>query len=310
MLVKASAPGSMMLLGEYAVLQGKQALVCAVDRRITVRLLPREDKKIKINSILGDYESEIATLKISAPFEFILTTLKKFTELMSLGCELTISSDFSHKIGLGSSAAVTVATLAALKTWLDQAVDSQELLSEARAIIREVQGLGSGADVAASVYGGMVAYKMQPMQAEKISQVHPITAVYSGYKTPTVKAVQQVEKFFSPQPHLYQEICEAIDNCAVQGIRAARAENWQGLGDTMNAQQILMHSLGVNTPDLNAIVLALRRHKNILGAKISGSGLGDCIIALGNAGDLNWGNNAIETLPVSMSLQGVVYEKN
>ncbi len=310
MLVKASAPGSMMLLGEYAVLQGKQALVCAVDQRITVRLLPRDDKKIKISSMLGDYESEIATLKIAAPFEFILTTLKKFTELMPHGCDLTITSDFSHKIGLGSSAAVTVATLAAIKTWLDQAVDAKTLLNDARAIVREVQGLGSGADVAASVYGGMVAYKMQPMLAEKILPTHSITAVYSGYKTPTVTAVRQVEKFFSPQPHLYQDICAAIDNCAVQGIRAARAENWQGLGDTMNAQQILMQSLGVNTPDLNAIVLALRRHKNVLGAKISGSGLGDCIIALGNAGDLNWGNNDIKTLPVSMSSQGVVCEKN
>ena len=36
MLFKASAPGSLMLLGEYAVLQGKSALVCAIDKRMMV----------------------------------------------------------------------------------------------------------------------------------------------------------------------------------------------------------------------------------------------------------------------------------
>jgi mevalonate kinase len=310
MLLKASAPGSMMLLGEYAVLQGKQALVCAVDQRITVTIVPRQDNKIKINSSLGSYESELNSLEIIAPFEFVLTTLKKISNQLTQGCELTITSDFSHKVGLGSSAAVTVATLAALKTLLSQNINHQELLTEARAIIREVQGLGSGADVAASVFGGMVAYKMQPLQVEKISHTHPITAVYSGYKTPTVKAVRQVEENFLPQPARYQEICDAIDNCALAGIRAARAENWQDLGDIMNVQQTLMHSLGVNTPDLNNILLTLQQHKNILGAKISGSGLGDCIIALGKANDLNWENKTIETLPISMSSQGVICEKN
>jgi mevalonate kinase len=310
MLVKASAPGSMMLLGEYAVLHGKQALVCAVDQRITVSLIPRTDQKIKINSSLGDYESDLAALNSAAPFEFILTAIKKLAPQMSQGCDITIVSDFSHRVGLGSSAAVTVATLAALKKWLNDTIDAQELLSEARAVIRSVQGLGSGADVAASVLGGMVAYKMQPLWVEKIPQLHAITAIYSGYKTPTVDAVKQVEKNFSTQPKVYEDICTAIDNCALQGVEAARAANWRGLGESMNIQQTYMHSLGVNTPDLNKIVMALRKHKNILGAKISGSGLGDCIIALGNAADLNWADTEIKNLPISMTLQGVVCEKS
>ncbi len=38
MRLKASAPGSLMLLGEYGVLYGKHALVCAIDKRIVISI--------------------------------------------------------------------------------------------------------------------------------------------------------------------------------------------------------------------------------------------------------------------------------
>ena len=47
---KASAPGSLMLLGEHAVLHGKPALVGALDKRITVTLTPMRHDRIEIIS--------------------------------------------------------------------------------------------------------------------------------------------------------------------------------------------------------------------------------------------------------------------
>ena len=57
MQLKASAPGSLMLMGEHAVLHGKKALVCAIDQRISVSLTPREDARISIVSALGEYSA-------------------------------------------------------------------------------------------------------------------------------------------------------------------------------------------------------------------------------------------------------------
>jgi mevalonate kinase len=310
MLFKASAPGSLMLLGEYAVLHGKHALVCAVDKRMTVTLAPRADKQITISSAaLGDFSTDISRLAVVAPFQFILATLKTFQKKLPSGCDLTVTSEFSDKIGFGSSAAVTVATLAALNEWFELALSPLEMVRAARKIIRQVQGLGSGADAAACVLGGMVAYKMQPLLAEKLPHQHALTAVYAGYKTPTVEAVKKVKALFAAHQQVYRQLFQAIDTCVVQGIQCVREQNWQTLGSIMNIQQGLMESLGVNTPLLSELIHALRNEAPTLGAKISGSGLGDCVVGLGTTALLTFADEKIKQIPVAISMRGVVCEK-
>ncbi|MDD2236061.1 MAG: galactokinase family protein, partial [Kiritimatiellae bacterium] len=51
-----SAPGTLMLMGEHAVLRGAPALACAVDQRIQVDLQCRRDGRLRIESALGTYE--------------------------------------------------------------------------------------------------------------------------------------------------------------------------------------------------------------------------------------------------------------
>jgi mevalonate kinase len=311
MLFKASAPGSLMLLGEYGVMHGKHALVCAVNKRMNVTIEPRSDTRIEIFSdTLGEFVTDLSNLYIEPPFRFILATLKRYRLKLKSGCTITIRSEFSDKIGLGSSAAVTVATLTALSAWLEFNFTERELIREARAIVRQVQGLGSGADVAACVLGGMVAYKMQPLMAEKIATEHPLTAVYSGYKTGTVEAVKRVKAFFASNPRLFKQLCQAIDHCAVQGISAVRTSNWANMGKMMNIQQGLMESLGVSTPLLSKIVGTLREQSFMLGAKISGSGFGDCLIGLGSVATLKFTDENVKLIRVEMTQQGVYCEKS
>ena len=309
MSFKASAPGSLMLLGEYAVLHGKHALVCAVDRRISVTLTPRDDQQIVITSAIGKLTTTPADLKIAPPFQFVLATLKKFRRQLTHGCDIEIVSEFSDQIGLGSSAAVTTALFAALTAMLQITVTPQAMIKKIRAIIRSVQGLGSGADVAACVLGGIVVYKAAPLHTEKLTGTIPLTAAYAGYKTPTATAVRQVTEFFAQQPLIFQKLCHAIDECALQGAELVRSKNWRELGKVMNMQQGLMESLGVNTPELAEAITILRTHPEIFGAKISGSGLGDCVIGLGVATSLSFNNNKIALVPVQMSTQGVRCEK-
>lgn len=281
---KASVPGSTMLLGEYAVLQQGWAVVCAVDQRVSVELIPRTDQQIEIISSLGSYQSTIADLEVQSPFQFVLTTLKKYQSQLSLGCTLTIQSEFSDKIGLSSSAAVTVATLSVVSRWLKINYSPIELIQKAREIIQQVQGRGSGADVAACVLGGVVAYRQEPLVAEKLEWTCPINLIYSGSKTPTAIAIQKVTERFAHSQELYQQILKDINQCAVDGIAAIKQNNNKNLGQIMTAQQELMEALGVNTPIMQGLIDELMSMPGILGAKISGSGLGDSVIALG---DLN-----------------------
>lgn len=283
MSYKTSAPGSLMMLGEHAVLHGGQALVAAINYRMHVTLTPRQDSKVKFHSVMGNYESLLSTLSVVAPFEFVLTTLKKYQTQFPSGFELTAQSEFSHQIGFASSAAVTVATLRAIHAWLNIAVTDDELILEARNIVREVQGMGSGADVAASVLGGVVAFRAEPFRAEKLGFDYPITVVYSGTKTKTAEVIRYVNDKFTENRSDYEKIMKGIAACAEAGILASRNHDHATLGSIMNQQQDLMRELKVNTPYLQTVIDAIQNDPNILGTKISGSGLGDCAIGLGEA---------------------------
>ena len=311
MLFRASAPGSLMLMGEHAVLEGHHALVCAIDKRMTVIVSPRSDKEITITSALGYLETNLTNLTITLPFQFVCAVLIFFKKHLRNGCDIKIESEFSSTIGFASSSAVTVALLSALSMWCDVPYSEVNLMHHARKIIRSVQGLGSGADVAACVMGGMVAYRMRPFYAEKLAMLYPISVVYSGYKTPTVDVVKQVTQRFSQNKKLYQHICRAINTCVLEGIHAVKKSDWKQFGLIMNTQQGLMDALGVNSPRLADIVDQLREQPDILGAKISGSGLGDCVLGLGNvsSASMSFSTQDIRQIPVEMTSKGVYCEK-
>lgn len=294
-----------MLFGEYAVLHGQHALVCAIDKRIHVTLTPRDDTKIILHSALGDYETTLSCLENREPFQFVLATLRSLKKYLKSGCHIHIESEFSATVGFASSAAVTVATLKALSEWLHLSFQSSQLIKLARKIIQNVQGSGSGADAAACVLGGMVLYRMQPFIAEKFSVTYPITVVYSGFKTPTSLAIKQVEKKFASFPEIFVKLMKAINECTLQAITALNQRDWKKMGNIMNIQQGLMDALGVNTVEMDGIIQLLRKEPRLLGAKISGSGLGDCVVALGECVL----HPSAKQIKVNMTKEGVRCEK-
>lgn len=285
-IYQASAPGSLMLFGEHAVLHDKQAIVCAINKRLKVTLSLRTDRQININSDkLGNFTSSLDNLEIQQPFHFVLGTIKYFIEKFSainFGFDLRIESEFAKSLGLGSSAAVIVATLKVLHDCYSSSEhDLMDLFFAARNIVREVQGVGSGADIAASIFGGIVSYKMSPCSIDKIGTHLPLIVIYSGSKVPTKDVIQKVNKLQKKHPDIFPMLYRAMEKCAVDAVTAIKNNDLHRLGELMNIHQGLQDALGVNNAILSELIYELRDHKHILGAKISGSGLGDCVIGLG-----------------------------
>ncbi len=306
-MIRASAPGSLMLFGEHAVLHGKRALVCAVTSRLTVRLGPRTDRRVCIESALGRHETSLDAPEPSIPFRFVMAALAHGLAGLPGGFDLAIDSEFSPTVGLGSSAAVTVATLAALDAHAGRTTDREALVRAAREVIRRVQGAGSGADAAASVFGGIVAYRADPMAIRRIAQAPPLTLVYSGAKTPTPEVIRRVESARAAMPAVFNAIYEAMNRVAEEATAAIEQANWTRTGALMNVAQGLMDAIGVNDAALSSIVHALRADPAVLGAKISGSGLGDCVVALGRPVRPD---PALLEIPVCISPDGVVVERD
>ncbi len=278
---KASAPGSLMLFGEHAVLYGSMAIVQAIDKHITVTLTPRDDDMIKITSALGKYHGSIKSIKIQPPWEFVLTALDLYKK--QKGCDIDINSDFSATQGFGSSAAVNVATITVLEQWLRHETSPMRIFKQAKKVMLKVQGVGSGADIAASVFNGTITYKVKPLHIEKLKHELPLTVQYCGYKTPTVTVIKQVAELKKHQPEIFKNIVATINSCVNAAVKAINVKDWAKVGKLMNIHQGLQEAMGTSDATLTRMIYELRSHKEIYGAKISGSGLGDCIIGLGKS---------------------------
>ena len=298
---KASAPGKLMLLGEHAVLHGHRCIVCAVNQRISIFVHPRHDSKIRIDSTLGSYEADLQNPLNDNTFRFVLAVIDQHKELLSQGFDLKIESDFTSTLGLGSSAAVTAAMTAAVFHLADIDLDPIKIFDHSLTTVRIVQGAGSGADLAAGVFGGILLYRFHPNEIVPLKNIHPISAVYSGHKTPTTKVIERVEKKRHHFPELFSKIYSAMDLSAEQAALAINQNDWHTFGELLNLNQGLMDAIGVSSKKLSDIAYTLRQDHGILGAKISGSGLGDCVVGLGKPEN----PSGYPILPLSISKQGV-----
>ncbi|MDF2529462.1 MAG: galK [Gammaproteobacteria bacterium] len=313
MIYFASAPATLMLMGEHAVLHQKLALVCAVNQRISVKLKPRSDRNISIQSALGSHQVAIENLSIEKPFQFVLASLLSVQSYLKTGCDIYIESEFSHQVGLGSSAAVTAATITALHQWLNLSLEPTHLILQSREVVRKVQGIGSGADIAASILGGTIAYKAEPLEFEKLQFNPKICAVYSGSKMPTPEVIAIVESHYAKQPDIFKGYFEQIEQQVTEAKAAITSQNWNKLAQCFKANQNLMQKLGVSNSHLQNLIEALEQQPGILAAKISGSGLGDCLIGLGALNGLIFPRNqteaqlGIKQISIEISEQGVVY---
>ena len=301
----ATAPGKLMLLGEHAVLYGHYALVCAVDQVLTVELRTRSDNKIIIDSELGHYQSTVQDLSADTSFRFVLACIEQYRNKILGGFNLSITSQFSSLIGLGSSAAVTAATCAVISAWLGLSQEQESLFHTGLSAIRKVQSKGSGADLAASIYGGVLSYRAAPLSIVEVPNLAPLTAVYAGYKTPTVQVIARVDALMAEFPQVISEIYRSINQISLKAATAWKQQNWDQVGKLMDINQGLMEALRVSDPVCSQIVYRLREIESIYGAKISGSGLGDCIVGLGEIKDhsLDW-----PVIPVKITHRGVYVE--
>jgi len=283
--ITASAPGSLMVSGEHAVVYGHPAIVNAIDRRINVTLQTNPNGKIRIDSALAQYESNIDDLKPEPRLRFVLACLKAYQQplkkrLQKKGLTLTIESDIDTTLGFGSSAAVTVATLGALARYHQQVILSSAIHQKALQIIRQHQGHGSGADLAASLWGGMLAYRhAQQAHVQQLPLPPALMSVsYCGYKTPTAQVLSMIAERMQKNPDSYQQLYEKMGTSTETTIAAAKRQDWAIFYAELNDYTAHMQTLGVCDATLKAMLQAARAHRDTFSSKISGSGLGDCIV--------------------------------
>lgn len=160
----ASAPGKIVLWGEYAVLGGAPAAVLAVQRRARVTLAPAlRDWTFQAQGFPAApvtlTDPAFAAPQPATALPLAVLRGLGLTELphpFALTCQSTAFFEAGRKLGIGSSAAVCVALCAAFARWLDKPLD----MALAIAIHRDFQGgSGSGLDVASAWHGDVIRFR-------------------------------------------------------------------------------------------------------------------------------------------------------
>lgn len=258
-----------MLFGEHAVIYGYPCIVTAVDKYVTV----------EIEKIVSDHDILI-TPDVSDT-SFVRNSIGLFRKKFRTDGKISLKT-YSElgNYGLGSSAAVTVATTSALAKLYDARLSQKELFDLSYEVVLAVQKTASGFDVAASVFGGTILFNGKNKTATPInSEKLPLMCIYSGKKASTVIMIGKVRQLKNNEPKLVDEIFSEISKIVNQAKQAVENCDWKTLGSLMGKNHELLVRLGVSNRELNRLVISLNQ-AGALGSKLSGAGGGDCVISL------------------------------
>lgn len=269
--ITVSAPGKLLLLGDHAVVYGKPCLVTAVSERLSVSLFPSHDDAMHFDTP-DVSDTRFVTAAIAAAQDSWGHKLPPVV--------VATKSGFSGNYGLGSSAAVTVATLYAIAEYIGRKVAPDELFRLSHTVILAVQKVGSGFDAASAIRGGTIWYERLGRTITPVANEHmPLIVGFTGVKADTAAIVADIAKKYAAQKERVNRIFDAIA-ALVSAAREKMAEgDWERVGKLMDFNQEYLRDLGVSSEKLETLISAAKG-AGAWGAKLSGAGGGDCMIAV------------------------------
>ncbi len=269
--ITVSAPGKLLLMGDHAVVYKNPCLVTAVSERLSVSVTESSDGA-----------SHFLTPGVSDTrfIEAALAVAKKHWRQSFDALSITTQSMFSGNYGLGSSAAVTVATLFALGEYCRKQIGKKELFSMAYEAILSVQRVGSGFDAASAIWGGTLWYDRLGKTITTVPHTPmPLVVGFSGVKADTPTIVAEVAKKYEEQREKVSRIFAAIAKLTTDAKAKTEEGDWERVGKLMDFNQEYLRDLGVSSERLESLIVAAKG-AGAWGAKLSGAGGGDCMIAM------------------------------
>jgi len=279
--IRASAPGKLMLAGEYAVLDGAPALVVAIDRRVIARTGVATASSPFLVAVADELAARFGPDHPAA------------SAALAIACDSSACYDGGVKLGLGSSAAVTVAATALALGSADDRTALLEIASAAHARAQGARGArGSGADIAAAVYGGVISFASGHVAPLVWPAGVALVPFFTGGAADTVELVGRVAEARAAHPVSIDAALRAIasaSSAAVLSCHRARVPEHAATGlvaaIALAATAVDQLAATSRVPLVPACVTAVRAALAPLGgtAKTTGAGGGDVAIAVAPA---------------------------
>ncbi len=284
--IGAYAPGKCILLGEHAVVYHRPAIAIPVQQvqahAVVVARPTANPGDIRIEAPDIDLESDLDDLPRDHPI-----TLAIHGAIRALGITvppaflLRVTSTIPLAAGLGSSAAVSVAMIRAVTTFLGNPLPPDHVSSLAYEVEKKQHGTPSGIDNTVIAFAKPIFFQRdQPFQILKVAEPLTLIIADSGYQSSTAEVVADVRQNWQKNPAHYEAIFDAIAALVNQARFVLENGPVAALGNLMNVNHEYLREIKVSNPELDHLVQTALNN-GALGAKLSGGGRGGNIIALG-----------------------------
>jgi mevalonate kinase len=283
---KASAPGKVILFGEHFVVYGVRAILCAINKRITVSAEKIEGGKISIKSNIGNLELETGKLisEINSPLKPFYYLADKMLKNENTGIEIIVESDIPLGVGLGSSSACCVAGAAAISR-LFKKISKEEILALAIEAEKTIFENTSGADCTVCTYGGIMDYDKENgfHKIESEPNFHLVIA-NSSIEHSTESVVKDVRKFKENDESGFSSLCKKESKLVEDVLELLKENDIKKLGIKVKENQEYLETIGISNEKLREMIKIGQTES--FGAKITGAGGGGCIYALTDGSNL------------------------
>jgi mevalonate kinase len=283
-MLRGSACGKVILLGEHAVVYGVPAIVLGIDRGAVALAAPIADtaagtRRSELTLGASERVTEDGASDVARAFAALLRTCQ-----VTRPVHVEVSTELPAGAGLGCSAALGVAIARALDAWEGRSPRTPAEAAEcAMAWEKVFHGNPSGVDATAAARGGCLLYQRATggLHLNEIALPKPLSLVigHSGVSSSTREMVDLVARLKARNEENVTRSFEAINSLVQNARLALEAGDHVGLGKLMDLNQVLLAGLMVSTEEIETMCRTARE-TGALGAKLTGSGGGGCVVAL------------------------------
>ncbi|SEN87836.1 mevalonate kinase [Amphibacillus marinus] len=273
------AHSKLILMGEHAVVYGEPAIAVPFDAvHIEAEIQHLEGPVLFISDF---FQGELE--KMPKRMQGFVACIKAVCETLNQPIahfRVQLKSTIPIGRGLGSSAAIAVALVKGLYSYFQKPLNRLQLQDFVDLAETFAHGNPSGIDREAITANHPIWFERQkPVETIRIEKTLHIVVADTGRVGDTHAAVSSVKALYSSNQDQTKATIEQLGQLTHQSRFALTSGRYDRLGLMLDQAHTLLQRLGVSDPGLDHYV-QVSKEAGALGAKLTGSGRGGCMIAL------------------------------